>query len=120
VALHHAVRQVADDLVRETGRTLAGAFDRYVCTSPTLAPPPDPYAVPGLSRAGLLADGVEEAAIPCIRSHEAAMRYNLTGPAPSDPVAINANVPERIIEPLDALAEPAGITLDGDGSAPRP
>ncbi|MFO1059196.1 MAG: Mur ligase family protein [Dongiaceae bacterium] len=94
---------VADDLVRETGRRLAGAFDRYVCTNSTMAPRPDPDAVPGLLREGLLAAGVAGRAIACIPSHEAAMRYILTQPAAGDLVAINTNMPERIIELLDGL-----------------
>jgi cyanophycin synthetase len=103
--------EVADDLVRRTGRLLAGAFDRYVCTNSTRHPRPDPDAIPGLLRDGLLAAGVAEHAITCIRSHEEAMRYIVTEPAPGDLVAININIPERIIELLDLM---------GDGPATEP
>src|SRR6266851_4330270 len=63
-----------DAFVRATGRALAGSFDAYVCTNSPLSLRPDPQAVPGLLRDGIVEGGVSEEDVVCIPSDEDALR----------------------------------------------
>ena len=93
-----------DERIRATGRTLAGAFDRYVCSN-TIGrrQRPDPLAVPHLLRDGMLAGGVAADAIACIPDHEEALRYILGAAAAGDLVVINTHQLDKVTALLEDL-----------------
>ena len=111
----------ADEFLRVTGRSVAGAFDLYVCTDWAQHPRPDPQTVPGLLRDGLLAGGVTADAIRCIAGEEAALRHILWEARPGDLVVVNTAEIDRaatIIESFDAGRGGPGHEPPGTSRAP--
>ena len=97
--------QIPDELIPAHGRALSGAFDHYVCTNLARLPRPDPQAVPGLLRDGILAGGVAADAIVCIAGEEEALRYLLGEARPGDLVVVNTaelDSATALIESFDA------------------
>ena len=96
--------QRSDEYIQATGRALAGAFDRYLCTNWTIRARPDPQAVPGLLRDGLLAGGAAEQDIACIPSEDAAQRQILGEALPGDLVVLVSYDPAKAMALIDSLA----------------
>ncbi len=96
-----------DGFIRATGRALAGAFDRYVCTNWTKASRPDPQTAPGLLRDGLLAGGVADPAIVLIPSEKDALHQILREAEAGDLVVLTSDAPEALAA-IDSLRPVAG------------
>ena len=96
--------QRSDEYIQATGRALAGAFDRYLCTNWTIRARPDPQAVPGRLRDGLLAGGAAEQDIACIPSEDAAQRQILGEALPGDLVVLVSYDPAKAMALIDSLA----------------
>jgi len=105
--LANASGERLDGFIRATGRALAGAFDRYVCTNWTNGIRPDPQSAPGLLRDGLLAGGVADPAIVCIPSEEDALHQILREAEHGDLVVLTSDPPEAMAA-IDHLASVAG------------
>jgi hypothetical protein len=103
-ALRDGVGQRSDAFIRATGRALAGAFDRQVCTNWTSRARTDPKAVPGLLRDGLVEGGVPEKDILCIPAEEDALRHVLREAAPGDLVVIVSYDTDEAVALIDSLS----------------
>jgi cyanophycin synthetase len=111
--------QIPDELIRAHGRALSGAFDRYVCTNSSDRPRPDPEAVPGLLRDGILAGGAAVDAIVCIADPDEAVRYILGEARPGDLVVITTSLVDKVAAVIESFdPDPAG-SMDGPSGMPR-
>ena len=93
----------ADAHLRATGRTLAGAFDAYLCTNSPFSPRPDPQAVPGLLRDGLVEGGVPDNNVICIPSDEDALRLALRESRPGDLLVVVTYATDKAAALIEAF-----------------
>ncbi|MFO1057461.1 MAG: Mur ligase family protein [Dongiaceae bacterium] len=92
-----------DAYLRATGRVLAGAFDDYLCTNSPFSPRPDPQAVPGLLREGIVEGGVPDKNVICIPSDEDALHLALHESRPGDLLVVVSYATDKAVSLIEAF-----------------
>jgi cyanophycin synthetase len=89
--------RMADARIRAIGRSVAGAFDEYVCCNRDARRRPDPEELPRVLREGVLEGGAPSEAIRSFVGEMDALRHILGTSGPDDLVVVNTAEPEIVL-----------------------
>jgi cyanophycin synthetase len=95
--------RMADARIRAIGRSVAGAFDEYVCCNRDARRRPDPEELPRILREGVLEGGAPSEAIRSFVGEMDALRHILGTSGPDDLVVVNTAEPELVLALLQEM-----------------